>query len=272
MPSEVVLRGGYLKQPILLTRLVVSGGKKFVYLWKGSPELNKFLTGLSSCKRPLASCLVFEKLAERRNAAYRQALVDLKASATEASRPNEGRDLADRLELDADAPQEGDAPEEGAAPKERLRVFKKFRPQLPRFVAVDIEKPGQETWSPLLLLEPATKAPAMEATADNFASLFALVDNERLHGSCARKQRGASSRAPRGPQHAREYFVRPASRPSHWVRKEPAAPSATGSARPYAKRYKTLVRRRSDEGASEAASAASPADSSMAVGDQDCLS
>ena len=90
-PSEVVLRGGYLKQPVLLTRLVTVDDKKFVYLWKGCPELSKFLTGLPVCKRPLASCLVFEKLAEKRNAAYCQKLVELKGNSPEASGPdNEG--------------------------------------------------------------------------------------------------------------------------------------------------------------------------------------
>ena len=42
--SELVLRGGYLKHPVVATGLKVVGGRKYVYLTKNNRILSNFLT------------------------------------------------------------------------------------------------------------------------------------------------------------------------------------------------------------------------------------
>jgi len=218
LPSEVVLRGGYLKQPVILTRLTTVEGKRFVYLWKGCPDLNRFLTGVPVCKRPLASCHVFEQIAEQRNETYRQKLADLKGAGgavddPKASRLDADGDAVESLGLDDTASKTSPVDVRNA----RMRVFKKVKGQVQRMEAVSIDHPGLDSWRPLVLMEPATKAPAMEATAGNFSALFALVDHELTHGNATKQERHravkADTRLPRGPPGDREYFVCPHSRP-----------------------------------------------------------
>ena len=168
-PSELELRGVHLRQPLILTRLATVGAKQFVYLWKGSPDLNKFLTGRPVCKRPLAQRSVLESIASKQNEVYRTLVRYL----LKPKQPTDEPDLAVQLGLDAaSSPHDGgQAPEQQSAKSsQRLRCPKKLLAQVPRTAIV-------------LLMEPATKAPAMEATDANYAALFALVDDELTHGT-----------------------------------------------------------------------------------------
>ena len=51
--TELVLRGGYLKSPVVATGLKVVGGKKYIYLTKNNRILNNFLKGKLNSKNPL---------------------------------------------------------------------------------------------------------------------------------------------------------------------------------------------------------------------------
>ena len=58
-PTECILRGGYLKEPVVYGRVVAVAGELFVPLWKTDPLLNKFLVAGSINGRPLAGTHFF---------------------------------------------------------------------------------------------------------------------------------------------------------------------------------------------------------------------
>ena len=64
--TEIVIRGGQMKKPTLITGLTCRDGKKYLYLWKNSNELSLCFAGQPACKRPLAKTMIFEKLAQAR--------------------------------------------------------------------------------------------------------------------------------------------------------------------------------------------------------------
>ena len=95
--TEIVLRGGQMKKPVLISGLTCRDGKKYIYLWKNSNDLSKGFAGLPACKRPLANTMVFEKLAQARNV-KRSALLAELANDGEVS----GDELAPAADLDLD--------------------------------------------------------------------------------------------------------------------------------------------------------------------------
>ena len=74
LPSEAVLRGGFLKGAVVVDQLKVVENRQFKMLLKGCRWLNMFLTKASVCKRPLASTTVFERMATARNIEYQRVL------------------------------------------------------------------------------------------------------------------------------------------------------------------------------------------------------
>jgi hypothetical protein len=238
LPSEVVLRGGYLREPLVLPRLQLAGGRQFVMLLKSGRELSLFLTGKPSRVRPLQQCLVFERLATLRNEAYK-AIVHELAKAAQDNMIQEGEDLAASLDLDAP---EGGAGEEGR-PKKRARRAdgKLLRAQMPAILEVEYVRHGQAPWRVAMLAQPGNKAPAMEVTAESMQTLFELVDREVLGGEVCRAQiKGEKS--PRGPAKARTYWCGTRRR---WITKHllSEVPSPAFGRR----KYRTLTRRGSDE-------------------------
>ena len=239
LPGELVLRGGLLPKPVILTNVKFVGNRPFLLLWKGHPAICKFLTGLSSCKRPLANSSVFESLQSLRNCKFQLLVKQARASQTVAD-PKEQVDLVDQLGLDA--PEVKASPTKLGRPVSALRLSS----QLPAFASVSYDHP--DGWEPVLLMEAGSKAPAMEATADNLQTLFALVALELAVGTTKRARHGADPAsprpAPRGPAGSREYFVG-----NRWVKKI-RSPDSGGAARPpYAMRFRTLKRKASDEAA-----------------------
>ena len=175
---------------------------------------------------------------------FRRKLQELKSGADAGVDQAVVDDPIDRLDLDDASKRPQSRP--------RMRTYKAVKKQVPLTETVSIPRAGQEPWCPVLLMEPANKAPAMEVTTCNLSALFALVDAERHAVEGVRRPRHGTTiergRAPRATPDGKEYFVRPAFRPlGHWVKKTKATPSGHGTKRPYAKRYTTLRRRRSDE-------------------------
>ena len=251
--TELVLRGGYLKSPVVATGLKVVGGKKYIYLTKNNRILSNFFTKGKLNKKPLSKSLMFERLAAARDAMFKELAKEVATGSVETVVAT-GRDLCEDLGID-EAPADGmgvDAKPAVAAnctPKKRIR--KKARTVMPPAAEVALPRDGQSDLKVWVLMESASRAPAMEATQDNLQAMFDLVDNEISYGGVQRLRHGAGTShmrpKPRGPMHAREYAVG-----RRWVVKiKPQAENATASSADAAtspsKPVRTLKKRRSDE-------------------------
>ena len=65
--TEMVLRGGYLRGPVVATGLRCVDGRMYMYLAKSSLFLCNFLAVELARKKPLAKSFVFERIAQARN-------------------------------------------------------------------------------------------------------------------------------------------------------------------------------------------------------------
>lgn len=265
--TEVVLRGGFLKGPVVVTGLTCVGGRMYLYLSKSNNVLlSNFFSKEPARNRPLAKTLMFERIAELRDAKYKALVKDAHTVAVnvpEATGQLVVTDPCDDLGLDADPVSdlfgEATGPSVAGKPKAKAnakrRVRRKARLSVPPAAELSFNRAGQPDWTFWSLMEPANKAPAIEVTAENLQALFELVDNEISHGGVRRPQHGSSSQGlrpcPRGPPDRREYCIG-----SRWVIKmkkgsgEPPARVATSP-----KKFKTLKRRRSDDAAYSKAAA-----------------
>lgn len=236
-PSELVLRGGLLPKPVILTNVKFIGDKPFLHLWKGHPAICKFLTGVSSCRRPLSNSSVFEALQKLKNVKFQDLVKQARDGHTEPE-SQDAVDFVDQLGLDA--------PEAKASPTKSRRAVSASRllAQLPSFASVAYDH--QDGWEPMLLMEAASKAPAIEATAENMQMLFNLVASELAVGTTKETKLGVDApgprRAPRGPAGARQYFIR-----NRWVTKIKSLEDGAAPRPPYARRFRTLKRRASDD-------------------------
>ena len=235
MPTELVLRGGRLKEPTVLSRLRLEDGCAFAALWKSDPVLNRFLSGTRLSARPLARSSVFNMLAERRNAAYKEAVRE----ATSSLQGDLQDDLADALGLDEE-------PAKPAAAKGGRRHRRVGKPvSVPRSVVLEIPRSGFVPWRPRVLLDKATCVVSMEATTENFQALFALVADELGSGSRPRAEAGRSVKPPRGQAGARSYWN---AKEGQWVQKILQEDPVDTSAKPFRmRRFRVLKRRGSDE-------------------------
>ncbi len=75
LPDEIVLRGGLLPKPVIVSNIRVVAGAPYLYLIKSNSVLCQFLAGQTSCKRPLVKTSVFETLQLARNTRFK-ALID----------------------------------------------------------------------------------------------------------------------------------------------------------------------------------------------------
>ena len=64
-PTEIVLRGGFLVDPLLVTDLLMIDDKKFITLQKWTPALSLFLTGKTAKTLPLRGARIFEAMHKR---------------------------------------------------------------------------------------------------------------------------------------------------------------------------------------------------------------
>ena len=193
--DEIVLRGGRLTSPTLLTGLEVVEGRQYVRLGRRSPALCLFLTAKSQCVGPLAGNAVLDQIA-----ALRQDFVQ-KFGKEDI---NDVED--DKVEdLGLDASDESLVPTGGRS-RRNLRVVNKT---LPSHFEARLARPGKCDWTFRMLCERGNKAPCIEATTVNFEALFQLVSDSHaktgVEEDSPAKQR--SRRSPRGDPGAREYWL-----------------------------------------------------------------
>ena len=182
-PTETVLRGGHLKQPIVLSRLRTVGDKQFIYLWRSNRDLTNFLTDIAFFRRPLKHSNVLQRLADLRNTKMVELMGKLHdmADAADAGKSHvEASAVTDSLDMD-DEPGDEKPEEEIKANGQRKHVSRRdrnLRKQLPKVHEVSYDRPGDDPWTPMLLMEAATVSPAMEVIDENFTALFELVDRD----------------------------------------------------------------------------------------------
>ena len=266
---EVVLRGGHLDKPILLCNLTIVEGHKFVHLWKGCPILNKFLTGKSAMHRPLANSSAIENLAAKRNEAFREILADEEDGGEEADDPVDalGLDEEDDVMLDKNRKGQGKA----AKRKKYLPIRMKMMSR-PSFLPVEVQggfAPSGESapWRPLVLLEVASTAPAMEATSENFKALFDLVASELAEGLQKRERYPRrTGNASGGDENTALYQAKTKKDGTGGFYFKEVLETPSKRPRPYARCYKT--RRLRPEGGSGTLSKGTESDKE---GAEDCL-
>eukprot|EP00931_Biecheleriopsis_adriatica_P047758 TRINITY_DN27551_c0_g1_i1.p1 TRINITY_DN27551_c0_g1~~TRINITY_DN27551_c0_g1_i1.p1 ORF type:complete len:310 (-),score=61.63 TRINITY_DN27551_c0_g1_i1:20-877(-) len=231
--TEAVLRGGYLAKPLVVQGLEVVGGKKFIRLWKTSPELILLLTQSSSCKRPLSQCQTFTIMQGQRNTMYKELLQQqAQPDANKAS----AEDDSDMEALGLDAPDSGGQKQDDKQPSRSPRDCKKYIAQLPPTIVLKLDHGDLPQWCPEVLLESGATAPAMHLTDENLECLAQFVRAQMQESP--RKRRAAGEKSPRGPPSARQYFIEGRG----WIRMEQSESKSNSSrsSRPHSgkKRYK----------------------------------
>ena len=77
LPSELVLRGGGLDKPVVLTELKEENGKRFVHLVKNDEILASLLTGVSKSRRVLSNTLTIERVGRLRDDKFAELAAEL---------------------------------------------------------------------------------------------------------------------------------------------------------------------------------------------------
>ena len=250
--TEMVIRGGYLRGPVVATGLRLVDGRTYMYLAKSSLLLCNFFAVQPARKKPLAKSLMFERIAQARNDKYK-ALVKGTGTQPCAAPAATGQDVAtdpcDLLDMDLDPlgdlgidagpPPQGGEPK-GKRSKTAPRIRKKVRNAVSTSAEISVALAGRPDWKVWVLMEVASKAPAIEATVDNMQLLFDVIDNEIQFGGIRRPRYGSDTAGerpkPRGPRGKREYAIG-----RRWVTKIPLGEESP------TKKFKTLKRRRSGE-------------------------
>jgi hypothetical protein len=253
LPTEMVIRGGMLKGPAVLTGLCTALDKPFIPLRKSDKVLSLFLTGRPAGLRPLANTLIIEKLLELRNNKRRDLAAEIRRDLRMPAVDDAGAMVAvadgQVDDLGLDDPAEVLVAVDPVDKRRRGICNRAVLSQLPRTAAVSVERPDGTVWEPVLLVDVAHKAPAMECVVANFQALFEIVQGQMTDGTSQRKQYGkehplSESKAPRHhPDGSREYWVR-----GKWIRRY----KIPSSSRPALRKYRTLKRKSSDEAAAAA--------------------
>jgi len=234
--AELVLRGGYVKKPIVLTQLRTLAGKQFLYLTKQSTQLSSFLCKERVNKHPLAKTFVFERLAKARDDVYKK-LMSAGGDTLPVAPASQKPDEQDQLGLD-----DLNATATSLQDSGKKRPRKKDRIQIAPTATIELPMLGGNPWEVIMLMEPANKSPAIEATEANLQQLFDIVNDEIEHGQVRRPKYGIESAGsrppPRGPRGERQYAVG-----QKWVTKIRA--HAAQDPGPGDKKLRTLTRRRS---------------------------
>ena len=260
--TELVLRGGSLKGPAVLSGLRVVDEQQFVYLQQSNPVLCKFLTGQAACARPMAKTSVVEDLRKLRDRAYKEALDGLLAAGAPAPLVNAPAASVDDLDLEAPEAEPAASVDAPAASRSSRWYRRAARLQVPRTTTVTCQRPGAAPWSVTLLMENGRGAPAMLATAENFDRLLEFVRGEVASDTFRRKAHPKANKAegrrkPRTLEDgAREYFVR-----GRWVAKRKVLGDDG------IKRVRTLKRKPTEE--MTAAARAAPLRGPASEGDND---
>jgi hypothetical protein len=205
-PAELVLRGGGLSSPIILTGLKEMEGSLFYPLRHDHGDFNQFLCGRKHLPGHVAKSPAFAAVARARNAARIAALKAALQPADAEGSP----DMVEDLGLD----------EGGCSAVRFARSARKAQVPVAKIAAVELPMEGSPPWRPRVLLEPSRCSPAIEATPenfDNFRELFLASGfaEHRAEASGFASPSAPEAVSPRGPPGAREYFHKGKQR---WVR------------------------------------------------------
>lgn len=249
--EEVVLRGGFLRDPVILGGCRMVEGRKFMPLLKAEGALINFLTPFRQSDRPLKHTRIIERLQQLRNEAQ--------AKLGHEPHPDGKIDPANMLEVE-------DAPRRKPSKKKR-KTPQRVMPEIVDIVVEEAE--GLEPWSVTVLVEKSLQvAPSIEATDANMLALFVRAQADMETALPPRQRYGADApaserKAPKGPDGQKEYWIATAAR---WRRKllvkpgpqEEEAPepmdveqiedSGARSSRDKRIRYKVLTRKATDAG------------------------
>jgi hypothetical protein len=212
LPSELVIRGGGLEKPIVLTELKEESGKRFFHLVKDNENVALLLTGACKSRRLLANSLTIEHLGRLRDDKFNQLAAELGGQAGGQLAASE-EDVLGLVAVSASTP----------SPR-KARVKLQIQSQMPTSAAVEIELPDGTMWRPVVLLTDRKTNPHMEATTENFNNLYILVQHDLSAGEHKRERHGAGREAdekkePRVLDNgSREYWVEARRR---WVQKKP---------------------------------------------------
>ena len=176
-PTELLLRGGRLDHPLVLSDVRWADGKPFFDLHKDSKELCMLLARQKPYARPLSGRPLFEELKYVRN--------DWCMNAIRASKNlDRHEDAAGVLTAIDEKPIHGG--EEPVSAGEKFVSHTNARHKrmsfwdlalLPKFHEIPFTTEGLDTiWSPLVLLEVGQKSVSIEATVANFDSLLTLFN------------------------------------------------------------------------------------------------
>ena len=226
-----------------------------MYLSKANVLMCNFLAKVAARKRPLASTLVFERIAKARDERHKQLLVEATAQQPQddaATSSSVVTDPCDDLGLDADPVGQSGAVTAcgsntgGTKAAQMRRIRKKAKLSVPAAANVSIQLPGQAVWTMSVLMDVANKSPAIEATEENLQWLFDAVDNEITYGGVRRPRHGSGSTGerprPKGEAGKRVYAVG-----RWWITKGKTHDAVGVGETPPPKKYKVLKRRRSGE-------------------------
>ncbi len=237
LPTELVLRGGMLDKPIVVTDIVMIQGRQFMRLRKGDAKLSQFLTGVALSQRQMSNSTVIERLTTLRDDKYTILLQEL----GHAGGTDTVEESADDLGLNGST---------GGSPTTRPNKSK-VRSLMPAITTLAVVLPDGSEWQPSVMMDPRHIAPAMEATSENLDALFVLVRQDMDDGNVRRPQFGCErepgvAKAPRLlSDGSREYWSG-----HRWVRKLPVPKGVIAG---QTRKFTCLVRRSSDEAASSSA-------------------
>jgi hypothetical protein len=241
LPSEIVLRGGGLDKPVVLTELKEESGKRFFHLVKANEIVSMFLTGSCKSRCLLANSLTIEHVGSLRDDKFAELAAELggDASVELAASVDDGLDLVPAVI--------------GTPSPRKARVRPQILIQMPSFAAVEVLMPDDTMWRPVVLLADRKSNPFIEATEQNFQNLYILVQHDLAGGQQKRLGHGLGrgvdeKKEPRALDNgSTEYWVENRQR---WCQKKALDQDALKDEQPNKRmKYKSLYRVPSDEAA-----------------------
>ena len=170
--------------------MTVTDCRQYKSWWTGCRRPCQFLTRASTCKRPLAKTLVFERMASARNSEHQRLLSRCAGRDDEEPAPV-ADDMLAALDLG-----DGIGAVGPVAPTSSRRIKKRCQVELSKATKISMDRVNGPPWQPFVLMEPATKVVAMEASAEHFQALLEFVQAGLLAGKPVRVRHGAKE-APR---------------------------------------------------------------------------
>ena len=171
--TEIVLTGGHLRSPVLLSGLLIINEKRFFNVQKWIPGFCLYLTGQNPNQSPLARARIFETMRGRLRdtcAKLMQQLRDVLAGgpkgATKVKADALMRSVCDDV-----------AGRDVVTRKRRSHKRPSCKGLLPKYGTVEMNE-GTPPWSPTCLLTTEGGNVAMEVTTENFKALFDIVQGQ----------------------------------------------------------------------------------------------